>query len=125
MTARHRVESSGQSATLKHTAGFVSVKTLAESWDCSRTTVSRVLDKAGVRAFYFGSGPNGSKRYLRGDVDRFLQSLPQSEPVTRRDRKPRMTDRVRRGVRGEQIESGSLALREGDTRTFMNDTPRP
>lgn len=125
MTARHRAESPGQSATLKHTAGFVSVKTLAESWDCSRTTVSRILDGAGVRAFYFGSGPNGAKRYRRGDVDRFLQSLPQSEPVARRDRKPRITARVRKGVRGEQTESSSLTLREEVPQAFVVDTPNP
>jgi hypothetical protein len=124
MTVRQRAESSGQSATLKKTAAFVSVKTLSESWDCSRTTVSRILDVAGVRAYYFGSGPNGSKRYLRGDIDRFLQSLSQSEPVTRLDRKPRITTRVRRGVRGEQTDSSSLTLCEKDTQDFADNPPR-
>jgi len=41
---------------------FVSVKTLARLWDCSRTTVSRLLERAGVPAYYFGRGRNGSKR---------------------------------------------------------------
>jgi len=54
---------------------FVSIKTLARLWDCSRTTVSRLLDQAGVRAYYFGRGRNGSKRYLKEDVDRYLQQL--------------------------------------------------
>ena len=59
----------------KHNARFVSVKTLAELWDCSRTTVSRLLDEAGVEAFYFGKGRNGSRRYLKADIDRFLEEL--------------------------------------------------
>jgi len=66
---------SGQTASPKHSAVFVSVKTLAANWECSRTTVSRLLDQAGVRAYYLGRGRNGSKRYLRVDVDRFLQSV--------------------------------------------------
>ena len=56
-------------------ARFVSVKTLARQWDCSRTTVSRLLEQAGVRTFYFGRGRNGSKRYLRTDVEEFLSRL--------------------------------------------------
>ena len=54
---------------------FVSVKTLAAQWNCSKTTVSRLLDKAGVPAFYFGRGRNGLKRYKKEDIDRFLQHL--------------------------------------------------
>lgn len=54
---------------------FVSVKTLAAKWDCSKTTVSRLLDKAGVPAFYFGRGRNGSKRYKKEDIDRYLKNL--------------------------------------------------
>ena len=54
----------------KHNTKFVSVKTLAELWD-----FSRILDEAGVEAFYFGRGRNGARRYLKADVDRFLQEL--------------------------------------------------
>ncbi len=53
----------------------MSVKTLAKQWDCSRTTVSRVLEEEGVQAYYFGRGRNGPKRYLKQDVDRFLSRL--------------------------------------------------
>ena len=56
----------------KHDSRFVSLKTLAEQWDCSRTTVARILEEAGVQAYYFGRGRNGSKRYLKDDIDRFL-----------------------------------------------------
>jgi Helix-turn-helix domain len=58
-----------------HESRFMSVKTLAELWDCSRTTVSRLLDAAGVPAFYFGHGRSGSKRYKKDDIDRYLQKL--------------------------------------------------
>ena len=73
--------STGESVSPKHTAAFVSVKTLAANWDCSRTTVSRLLDEAGVQAYYLGSGRNGSKRYLKADVDRFLQSVAREEQI--------------------------------------------
>ena len=54
---------------------FVSVKTLARQWDCSRTTVSRLLEQAGVPAYYFGRGRNGSKRYRKVDIDRYLAQV--------------------------------------------------
>ncbi|MCB9852836.1 MAG: hypothetical protein H6819_07050 [Phycisphaerales bacterium] len=54
---------------------FVSVKTLAAEWDCSKTTVSRLLEAAGVPAYYFGSGRNGAKRYRRQDVDEYLRHI--------------------------------------------------
>jgi len=58
-----------------HADQFVSVKTLARQWDCSRTTVTRLLDQAGVPAYYFGRGRTGSKRYLKDDIDRFLTRI--------------------------------------------------
>jgi len=58
-----------------HADQFVSVKTLAKQWDCSRTTVTRLLDQAGVPAYYFGRGRTGSKRYLKDDIDRFLTRI--------------------------------------------------
>jgi len=54
---------------------FVSVKTLARLWDCSRTTVSRLLEGAGVPAYYFWRGRNGSKRYRKADIDRYLSEV--------------------------------------------------
>ncbi len=58
---------------------FIGVKALATNWDCSRTTVSRILEEAGIHPYYFGSGRNGPKRYLKADTDHFLRSLPQPE----------------------------------------------
>ena len=54
---------------------FVSLKTLAKRWDCSRTTVTRLLDKAGVQAFFLGQGRNGTKRYRKEDIEAFLRSI--------------------------------------------------
>jgi hypothetical protein len=63
------------SDTRVHSEQFVSVKTLAKQWDCSRTTVTRLLEQAGVKAYYFGHGRTGSKRYLKDDIDRFLAGV--------------------------------------------------
>jgi hypothetical protein len=54
---------------------FVSLKTLAKQWDCSRTTVTRLLEQAGVKAYYFGCGRTGLKRYLKHDIDSFLSRV--------------------------------------------------
>ena len=70
--ARHAPSSATEAGADAH---FVSVKTLAQQWDCSRSTVSRLLEQAGVQAYYFGRGRNGSKRYLRRDVEAFLDSV--------------------------------------------------
>jgi len=76
---KRRANTTAESTTLKFSAEFVSVKSLAVNWDCSRTTVSRILEEAGVRPYYFGSGPKGAKRYLKTDVERFLRSVPHPE----------------------------------------------
>ena len=60
---------------VKHDTQLISVKTLAKQWDCSRTTVSRLLEEAGVEPVFLGKGRNGAKRYLKRDVDGFLRSL--------------------------------------------------
>lgn len=60
---------------IKHDTQLVSAKTLAARWDCSRTTVSRLLEHAGVEPVFLGQGSNGTKRYRKRDVDAFLQSL--------------------------------------------------
>lgn len=67
------------SVELRHDSQFVSLKTLAELWDCSRTTVARRLEDAGVKGYYLGNGMRGAKRYLKEDVDRFLETLVQAE----------------------------------------------
>ena len=60
---------------IKHDTQLISVKTLAKQWDCSRTSVCRLLEEAGVEPVFLGRGTNGTKRYLKRDVDGFLRSL--------------------------------------------------
>lgn len=61
--------------TIKHHTKFISLKTLAEQWDCSRNTVTRILEEAGVIAYYLRPGCSATKRYLKRDIDRFLNRL--------------------------------------------------
>ena len=104
MTRRRDANSGRDSASLKHTAVFVSVKTLAANWEYSRTTISRILEEAGVTAYFLGSGRNGSKRFLKADVDRFLQSVPQAEPIGRIRGTAKVGARTRRQLRERTTE---------------------
>lgn len=59
-----------QSKTVKQDQRFVSLKTLAKRWDMSPRSVSRKLEQAGVRPYYFG----GCKRYSEVDVDLYVKT---------------------------------------------------
>lgn len=48
---------------------YVSLKAVAERWDCDRTTVRRNLEAAGIKAFCLGHGKHGIVRYLLKDVE--------------------------------------------------------
>jgi hypothetical protein len=54
-----------------HTSKYVSLKSLAEMWECDRTTVRRNLETAGVKAFFLGHGKHGIVRYLARDVEEY------------------------------------------------------
>jgi AraC-like DNA-binding protein len=45
-----------------HTTELISVKTLAARWDCSRTTVSRLLDDVGAEPVLFSKWRHGRAR---------------------------------------------------------------
>jgi hypothetical protein len=67
----------GQILNKKHNKGkqnhkFTSEKKLAELWDCHRTTVSRILDKKGIRPYYLGPKKRGLKRYALLDIEVFV-----------------------------------------------------
>lgn len=47
---------------------FVSARTLAERWQCSRSSVDRIARRAGLSRFCLGDGKNGMVRFLRREV---------------------------------------------------------
>jgi len=49
-------------------SGFVSPKTLAERWQCSRASVDRITRRAGMTRLCLGKGKNGMVRYLWKEV---------------------------------------------------------
>jgi len=53
---------------------LVSARNLATRWQCHPATVSRILERAGVHAYYLGSGKNGMKRYRLDEVEVFMAS---------------------------------------------------
>ncbi len=53
---------------------YLSPKDLAERWRCSRPTVTRIAERAGLRRFCLGEGRNGIVRYLREEVEAYEAS---------------------------------------------------
>ncbi len=47
---------------------------IAERWNCSRSTVRRILDAAGVPVFFLSGRERGIKRYSLSDVKRVEES---------------------------------------------------
>ena len=67
----------GQMRNRKHNKSkqnrkFISEKNLAELWDCHRSTVSRILNKKGIRPYYLGPKKRGLKRYALSDIEVFV-----------------------------------------------------
>ena len=59
---------------------LISEKRLAQQWDCHRSTVARLLERAGVRPYYMGYGRNGLKRYSLHEVQAFVEQTRASLP---------------------------------------------
>lgn len=53
---------------------FISPKELALRWQCSRSSVDRIAQRAGIRRVFLGGGVRGMVRYLREEVERYEQS---------------------------------------------------
>lgn len=75
-----KVRSSGEGrinddSDAKSPVQLVSLKTLAQELDASRTSVHRWLEAAGIKPVVVGRGRNGSIRYTRSDVQHWLESL--------------------------------------------------
>lgn len=53
---------------------YVTPRELAHRWQCARSSVDRIAQRAGLRRVYLGGGSRGMVRYLREEVERFEQS---------------------------------------------------
>ena len=54
-------------------AEYISPRQLARRWQCSRTTVDRIVRQADLSRVRLGHGPNGTLRYLRAEIEEFEQ----------------------------------------------------
>ena len=57
----------------------VSLKTLAQRLDASRSTVRRWLREAGIRPLAIGNGPKGAIRYRWSDIKAWVASLDETD----------------------------------------------
>jgi len=53
---------------------FVAPKELAERWRCSRSSVDRIAERAGLNRLYLSVGRRGMVRYIREEVERYEES---------------------------------------------------
>ena len=53
---------------------YFSAKELAERWRCARSSVDRIVRRAGMRRVLLGGGNRGMVRYLREEVERYENS---------------------------------------------------
>ena len=53
---------------------FVSPKELATRWQCSRSSVDRIAERAGLSRVFLGQGRNGMVRFRRDEVEAFEAS---------------------------------------------------
>lgn len=52
-------------------SAYVSPRELAQRWQCSRASVSRIARRAGISTVYLGDGKNGMVRYSRKEVENY------------------------------------------------------
>jgi hypothetical protein len=69
---------------------YLSPKELAERWRCSRSSVDRIAQRAGLRRVCLGGGTRGMVRYVREEVERYEQSRLVWRPATLPLRPPRV-----------------------------------
>lgn len=50
---------------------YLAPKELAERWRCSRSSVARITERAGLSRLYLGEGRNGMVRYRREEVEAY------------------------------------------------------
>ena len=54
-----------------NTNPFVSPKELAERWRCARSSVDRIVRRAGLTRVCLGEGKNGIVRFIRKEVEEY------------------------------------------------------
>lgn len=52
---------------------YISPKELADRWQCARSSVDRIVIRAGIKRLYLGEGKNGLVRFLRKEVEAYEQ----------------------------------------------------
>jgi hypothetical protein len=53
---------------------YISARELAERWRCARSSVDRIIRRAGLHRLCLGDGKNGMVRYIRKEVELFEKS---------------------------------------------------
>lgn len=53
---------------------LISLREIAELWHCDRTTVARILDRAGIQPYSLTNKRNGTKRYSKHEIDDFMNA---------------------------------------------------
>ncbi|MFA9477744.1 hypothetical protein ACERK3_05485 [Phycisphaerales bacterium AB-hyl4] len=53
---------------------YLSPNELAERWRCSRSSVDRIAQRAGLSRTFLGEGKNGIVRYMRKEVEAYEAS---------------------------------------------------
>ncbi len=53
---------------------FISPNELAERWQCARSSVDRIVRRAGIKRICLGEGKNGMVRFLREEVEAYEQN---------------------------------------------------
>lgn len=56
------------------TSDLITPRTLAERWQCSRSSVDRIARRNRFTRFCLGNGRNGMVRYLRKEVEAYEAS---------------------------------------------------
>lgn len=60
-----------QEKTTDNSCPFISPNDLAARWHCARSSVDRIVRRAGFKRLCLGEGKNGLVRYLRKEVEAY------------------------------------------------------
>jgi hypothetical protein len=53
---------------------YIAPSELAERWRCGRSSVDRIVSRAGLTKLYLGEGKNGMVRYIKKEIEIFEES---------------------------------------------------